>query len=114
MLRRASTVVLDSGDPGRISWVDKDGNDLHTYGSSKRNKNMREYLNNPYDIVQDKTGRLIVAGTTNHRLHLIGADKEWSRYILTRKDGILLSDCLFLDEKKGHMIVADNFAPSAA
>ena len=104
-------VILDSDDPGRIIWVDEQGNDLHTYGPSQGDRNGREYLNNPCAIVQDKRGRLIVADTTNHRLHLIGAGKEWSGHLLTKKDGIRLPDCLFLDEKKGHLIVADGFAP---
>ena len=104
-------VILDSGDPGRIIWVDKAGNDLHTYGSSERDKNRPEYLNNPYAIVQDRTGRLIVADTTHHRLHLIGSDKEWSGYLLTREDGISLPEFLCLDENKGQLIVAYGVSP---
>ena len=102
-------VVLEGDDPGRVIWIDKQGRVRHTYGAS--DEDGCEYLNNPYAIVQDGTGRLIVADTANDRLHLIGADKRWSRYLLTKKDGLHLPDCLFLDEKEGQLIVADGLSP---
>ena len=102
-------VVLEGDDPGRVIWIDEQGKVRHSYCASDERE--CEYLNNPYAIVQDRTGRLIVADTANDRLHLIRADKKWSKYLLTEKDGLRLPDCLFLDEKKKQLIVADGLSP---
>jgi DNA-binding beta-propeller fold protein YncE len=93
-------VILDCSPQGRVHWVDRAGNVTHTYGQHDG-----EGLRNPQHMVQDSQGRLVVADTDNNRLHLIGANRQLSQYLLTEKDGIEKPTCVCLDETTGRLFV---------
>ncbi len=60
-------------------------------------------------MVQDSQGRLVVADTRNHRLHLVGADTQLSQFLLTKDDGIKFPECVCLDKTTARLFVGYDY-----
>ena len=73
--------------------MDGTGGVIHTYGVGDG-----ESLGYPHHMVLTSCGQLLVADRNNHRIHMVGANRQLSQYLLTADDGICLPRCLFLDE----------------
>ena len=94
-------VVVDSVVQGRVHWVDRQGRITQTYGQQNG-----ESLRGPRHLTQDSQGRLLVVDRDNHRLHLLDANGQFSRYLLTQYDGINKPTCVCLDENSSRLYVA--------
>ena len=94
-------VILDHSDPGRVHWADSQGRVTNTYGQGDG-----EGLGNPWHMVRGSQGQLVVADTSNNRLHLVDASGQLSCYLLTDSDGIQHPHCMWLDETTSLLYVA--------
>ena len=100
-------VALDNTVENRVHWVDEHGRRTWTYGQHDG-----EGMSNPCHITQDGQGRLLVVDMGNHRLHLLDAGGQLSRYLLTQDDGIRHPTCVCLDENASRLYVAHGQYPN--
>ena len=96
-------VVLNSSDEGRglVHWLDSQGRVMHTYGHRDG-----EGLCRPCHMVRTNQGQLVVADSSNDRLHLIDTSGRLLCYLLTKDDGIQHPVCVWLEETTSLLYVA--------
>ena len=95
-----------AGTLHRVCLIDNRGNLIKSFGSTKGSGNAN--LSNPYRIVVDRNGFILVADYTNKRVVLLNKQLEYVKDIIpasTKLDGIFT---LYLDEKNGRLYLSDN------
>lgn len=61
---------------------------------------------NPFGVVADKSGNVLVADWSNHAVHLLDLSGQFIGFLLSEKDGIRGPNAMALD-KEGHLWVGD-------
>ena len=96
-------LVWDRKFGGTIWWLDEEGQIAHAYDEDLM---QGQSLQRPYCAVRDRQGRILVTDYGSNRLQMIGSNKKFQQFLLTKKDGLKSPACLFLDEEAARLYVA--------
>ena len=96
------TIVTDWGSPN-IKVFDESGtmcDNFVTYGVG------RDRVLQPYGICTDAYGYIFVADNKNHRVHLIGPDGKFKRFLVGEEQGLWHPMALAVNAS-GHLVVTE-------
>ncbi|XP_033742733.1 E3 ubiquitin-protein ligase TRIM71-like [Pecten maximus] len=88
----------------RVTSLTMEGVIKQTYTGPKEMVTKKPF--NPFGVVSDKYGHVIVSDWSNHAVHILDISGQFIGFLLTEKNGIRGPNALALD-KEGHLWVGD-------
>ena len=92
-------------DLHRVCLIDNQGNLIKSFGSTDGSGSAN--LTNPYRLVVDRNGFILVADCPNHRVVLLNKQLEYVKDIIPASMNMSGIFVLFLDEDNGRLYLSD-------
>ncbi|CAH1788415.1 unnamed protein product [Owenia fusiformis] len=97
-------VIVSDNSSHSVVGITRDGTELFMYWTHGNGQNQLKW---PNGLCTDTADNIIVADCSNHRVHLLGPDGKFIKYLLTESDGLLNPGAVAVDNE-GQLLVGDH------